>query len=178
MIETNKNELFPITVTLYDETTAELVSNKTVLYDVRTIEDVSLSPPLSGTLTESNVESGIYKTEISIPNTGNYICYATCSGFVAGTENIAVNDGSLIDLAKANFPHNTSVIDVSRTTTSGELSPSQISRNVPFGKTDYIITKIKRDEDINWDNPVSSGISYAHYTTLDADLPFMMGGPY
>src|SRR6056297_2979816 len=118
MIETNKNELFPITVTLYDETTAELVSNKTVLYDVRTIEDVSLSPPLSGTLTESNVESGIYKTEISIPYTGNYICYASCSGFVAGMENITINDGSLVDLAKANFPHNTSVIDVPRTTIS------------------------------------------------------------
>lgn len=178
MIETNKNELFPITVTLYDETTAELVSNKTVTYDIRTIDDDFLSPPLSGTLMESSVEMGIYKTEVSIPTPGTYICYATCSGFVAGYEDIVVNNDSIIEFTKANLPHNTSVMDVPRTTASGDMTSSQISRNVPFGKTDYIVTKIKRDEDSDWSDPVSSGISYAHYVSTEDRLPYMMGGPY
>ncbi len=68
MIEANKNELFPITVSLLDDTIAELVVNQTVTYDVRTIDDGLLSPPISGSLVESTVEGGIYKTELSIPD--------------------------------------------------------------------------------------------------------------
>jgi len=178
MIEANKNESFPIAVTLIDEETGGLASGEQVFYDLRTMEDLPLSPPISGTLEESTVTQGVYKAEVSIPDSGIYICYATCSGFYAGTEEIVINDESLYELSKTNSPHNLSVIDMPRTTVSGNATASQVARNVPYGKTDYIISIIKRDSDVDWSNPVTSGISYAHYRTSDDDLPFMMGGPF
>ncbi len=178
MIEANKNELFPITVSLLDDVTAELVTNQTVTYDVRTIDDVLLSPPISGSLSESIVEGGIYKTQISLPDSGAYICYATCSGFLAGTEEIIINTENIYEVTKANRPHNFSIIDVPRTTVSGTASPSQVARRVPFGRTDYIVTIIKNDYDADWSNPVSSGISYAHYNSVSDELPYAMGGEF
>ena len=178
MIEANKNESFPITVSLVDEGRAELVTGQTVLYDVRYINDTLLSPPISGSLDESTVASGIYKTEIAVPTAGTYICYATCSGFLTSTEDIVINEEDVIDVSKYNLPYNISVIDVLRTTASGSATPSQIARNVPLEKTDYIVTLIKQDADLDWSNPVSSGTSYAHYTSTGSELPFMMGGPY
>lgn len=175
MIEATKNELFPITVSLFDEETATLIAGQEVVYDIRYINDTPLSPPISGTLTESSVEGGIYKTEVSLPTAGSFICYAFCTGFITSTEDIVINDESAVEVAKYNLPHNISVIDVVRTDDS---NPSQLSRNVPLGKTDYIVTLIKRDDDLDWSNPVSSGTSYAHYTLQDQDRPYMMGGPY
>jgi len=176
MIEADKNELFPITVSLFDDNTAELVTGKTVVYDVRTIDDMQLTPPVSGSLTESTVEGGIYKKELSIPDSGSFICYATCSGFISSTEEIVINEVNSVDVSKYNLPYNISVIDVPRTTISG--TTSQINRRVSVGDTDYVVTLIKRDEDLDWSSPVSSGVSYAHYTSMDSDLPYMMGGEY
>jgi len=178
MIEANKNESFPITVSLIDDVTAELVADQTVTYDVRTIDDALLSPPVSGSLSESTVEGGIYKTQLSLPDSGAYICYATCSGFLAGTEEIIINNENIYEVTKANRPHNFSIIDIPRITASGTPNPSQIYRKVPPGRTDYIVTLIKNDSDLNWDNPVSSGISYAHYESVSSELPYMMGGEF
>ena len=178
MIETNKNESFPITVSLVDDGISELVPEQVVSYDVRTINDLPLSPPISGVMDESTVESGIYKKELSIPDAGLFICYATCSGFITSTEEIIVNATNPIDVYKYNLPYNISVIDVPRTTTSGNITPSQLSRNVPAGKTDYIMTIVKADSASDWSSPVSSGTSYAHYTSESDGLPFMMGGPF
>lgn len=175
MIEANKNEAFPITVSLLDEGLAELVSGKEVLYDVRYINDAPLTPPISGVLEESTVVSGIYKKEISIPEAGVYICYATCSGFLTSTEDIVISAENVIEVSKYNLPYNTSVIDVPR---NGVSTPSQTARNVPDGKTDYIVTIIKHDTALDWSNPVSSGTSYAHYRTINDSLPYMMGGPF
>ena len=178
MIETNKNELFPITVSLIDEVLATLATGQTVTYDIRTIDDLVLSPPVSGSLNESSVEGGIYKTEVSIPTAGIYVCYATCSGFITSTEEIKVNEENIIDVSKYSLSYNTSVIDVPRTTASGAMTASQISRNVPLGRTDFITTLIKRATDLDWSNPVSSGTSYAHYKSISEELPFMIGGPF
>lgn len=178
MIEANINESFPVSVTLLDEETSQLITGKTVMYDIRTIDDFVLSPPVSGTLVESTVEGGIYKAEISLPEEGTYICYATCSGFLASSEEIVINSDSILEAVKYNLPHNISVIDIPRTTLSGTATPSQLARNVPEGKTDYIVTLVKRDSDLDWNNPVSSGTSYAHYTSINSELPFMMGGEY
>lgn len=178
MIEANKNEQFPITVSLIDEDTAELVTNQVVTYDVRTINDLVLSPPVSGSLSESAVEGGIYKTQISLSEAGIYICYASCSGFLAGTEEIVISDENIYEVTKSNRPHNMSVIDVPRSTSNGSETASQLSRKVPLGKTDYIITLIKNEDDDNWDNPVSSGVSYAHYSSVSDDLPYMMAGEF
>jgi len=178
MIEVNKNELFPISVSLVDESTGTLVSNHIVKYDIRTHDDQVLNPAVSGTLIESIVESGIYRSTISLPVSGSYLCYASCSGFLAGTETILVNDENIYEISKSNRPYNVSVIDIVRSTSVENITPSQIARKVPIGKTDYIVSLIKRDEDVDWQNPVSSGISYAHYLSYDMSLPYMMGGEY
>jgi len=176
MIDAVKNELFPILVSLVDEFSGTLVPGGNVLYDIRNINDTPLIPPISGSLVESSVEAGIYKKEISIPTAGSYICYATCSGFLASTETIAIKEESIFDMYKYNLPYNTSVIDVQRTSISGTLS--QIARNVPLNKTDYIVSMTKHDTDLNWNNPVSSGVSYAHYKSINDDLPYMMAGEF
>jgi hypothetical protein len=178
MIEANKNESFPIAVTLINDETGELETGEQVFYDIRDMNDIPLNPAISGTLTESTVEYGVYKTEVSILDAGLYICYATCSGFLAGTEEIVIHEENIYDLAKSHRPYNVSVEDVIRTTDDIDRTPSQIARKVPLGKTDYIITKIKSDEDSNWENPISEGISYAHYVSEDQDLPYMMGGEF
>ena len=176
MIEVNKNELFPIVVSLLDESRGELMGSRTVTYDIRTINDNHLIPPVTGTLSESSVENGIYKTELSLSEAGSYICYATCSGFISSTEEILINEVNPVDVFKYNLPYNISVIDVPRTTISG--TTSQINRGVSVGDTDYVVTLIKRDDDLDWSNPVSSGVSYAHYTSMSSNLPYMMGGEY
>lgn len=178
MIEANKNEMFPITVTLLDEEVAQLVASQTVSYDIRTMDDLELIPPVSGTLTESTVEGGIYKTQLSLPEAGTYICYATCSGFFTNSDEIVVREESVIEVAKRNYPHNLSVIDVVRTTADADRTPSQILRNVPPGKTDYITTFVKSDSDSGWDFPVASGTVFAWYESSEANLPYMMGAEY
>lgn len=175
MIEANKNEFFPISATVTDEEDGVLVAGKTVIYDIRTITDSQLVPPINGILQESAIEAGIYRTEVSIPSDGSYVCYVTCSGFLTNVENIIVNQENIYEITKENRSYNTSVIDVVRTTISGSETASQLSRNVPMNKTDYIITYLKLENDNDWSNPVSSGISYAHYESIDSSLPYKMG---
>lgn len=178
MIKANIDELFPVSVTLLDEETARLVSGQIVTYDVRTFDDVILSPPVSGTLAESAVEGGIYKTQISLPDAGTYICYVAAEGFFTNYEEIVVYEENAVEVAKRNYPHNLSVVDVVRTTAHDDRTPSQILRNVPFGKTDCITTFVKSDDDSDWNSPVASGTVFAWYESLESILPYMMGSEY
>lgn len=176
MIEANINESFPVSVTLLDEESAQLISGQIVTYSISTIDDLILSPPVSGTLTESTIENGIYKTTISLPDAGYYICYAKADGFFAGAETIFIKAESCIDTSKYSLPHNISVLDVQRTSVSG--TASQLNRKVPMNCTDYIVTLVKRDTDLDWSSPVASGINYAWYRSEASSLPYMMGAEY
>jgi hypothetical protein len=169
-------EYFPVLVSLFDESTGKLASGKTVYYDIRDMLDATLSPPVSGTLTESIIEGGIYKTTVQINSPGMYICYATCSGFISSTEEILVNQENIYNVVKQTHNYNISVEDVPRTTVSGSMTPSQIIRNVPYLKTDFIITRVKQDSDSGWNGTVISGTTYAWYHSTDDDLPYMMAG--
>ena len=176
MIRVDAGEQFPIAVSLVDETTGMPGIGETVYYDIRDMNDNFLTPPASGILIESAVEAGIYKGTETIGAPGRYILYATCSGFVSGSEEIIVNPESIYDLTKQNRHYNISVEDVPRTNVSG--TASQIIRNVPMNKTDYIITKIKGDNDFDWSSTTVSGITYAWYRNITDNLPYKMGGPY
>lgn len=175
MIRVNQNEQFPITVSLIDGTTEEVVSGETVTYDIRNMDDSALVPPVSGTLTESTVELGIYRATISLPDEGNYILYATADSFTPNTEEIIVLSENIYDIAKQSRHYNLSIEDVVRTNETP--TASQTVRNVPLTKTDYVITRIKSDDASDWSNPVSSGIVYAHYETTTSQVPYKMGGP-
>jgi hypothetical protein len=174
MIRVDINETFPIAVSLIDEETGALATGKTVLYDVRYVTDDPLVPPISGTLIESTVEPGIYKSTGSISAPGQYIIYATCSGFVSSTEEIIVNPENIYVLTKQNRHYNISVEDVIRE--NPVPTSSQTTRKVPMGMTDYIITKIKKDDQPDWDTTTTSGITYAWYRELDDRAPYKMGG--
>jgi hypothetical protein len=174
MIRVDRGESFPITVALWDEYTGENAAGQTVYYDVRDMSDASLTPALSGTLTESTVTSGIYKTTLTVDTAGRYICYATCSGFFDSSEEILVNPENIYTLVKQNRHYNISVEEMVRTNATPTVS--QTARNVPLQKTDYIITKIKLDTDSDWGSTTISGIVYAHYRTIDDQVPYKMGG--
>lgn len=173
MIRVNPSEEFPIVVCLIDETTGAPGTGQTVYFDIRNADDSFLSPPIEGILPESAVEAGIYRTTVSISYPGEYVIYATCSGFVTSAEDLLVNPESVYDLTKA---HNVSVEDVPRT--NATPTASQIARNVPLNKTDYIVHKIKKDSDLDWSTTTVSGIIYAHYRNITDELPYMMGGPF
>lgn len=176
MIRVDKNEQFIITVALYDEDTNQNISGQTVYYDIRDVDDLSLSPPASGVLNESSVESGIYRTTESVSEAGTYIIYTTCSGFNTNTEDLVVNEENIYDLTKQNRHYNIFVEDVIRTNVS--VTPSQNTRNVPLNKTDYIITKLKPNDAVDWsDSATVSGTVYAWYKTLTDNVPYKMGGP-
>ena len=95
MIKANKGEFFLLIVSVTDEEEGELVSGKLVTYDIRTVSDSQLVPPINGILPESTIEVGIYRTEISIPTSGYFICYTTCSGFLTNAENISINEENI-----------------------------------------------------------------------------------
>jgi hypothetical protein len=175
VIRVDRNEQFPITVNLIDESDGSAVAGQTVYYDIRHTNDSPLSPPVNGLLSESFVGSGIYITTESISEAGNYRIYATCSGFNTNVEGLIVNEESIYEVTKSTHNYNISVEDVLRTNVSG--TSSQIARNVPIGKTDYLVTLIKADSAVDWSNPISSGTVYAHYRSLSEELPYMMGGP-
>lgn len=177
MIRVNVNESFPITVTLLDEEAGTTAAGQTVYYDVRKQPgDVELSPPLNGTLTESVVEDGIYKTMVSIGEPGAYLIYATCSGFLSNTEEVIVDEESVLEAIKQSRHYNISVEDVPRTTHTP--TASQAARNVPKGRTDYVITRIKRDQDADWTGPhVVEGRVYAWYLNTGEKIPYKMAGP-
>lgn len=176
MIKVDINETFPVLVSLVDETTGLLSSGKTVYYDIRYTNDASLSPPIAGTLTESSVESGVYRSNVSIPESGEFIIYATCSGFIANIEEIIVNPESIYDIAKQNRNYNIYVEDVLRE--NAVSTASQTARNVALGNTDYIITKIKEDSATTWSGTTTSGLVYAHYRSVSDTSPYKMGGPF
>lgn len=157
---------------LIDESTGVNASGRIVYYDVRYVDDSPLVPTISGILPESTIEQGIYKKEISVPNPGTYIWYATCSGFPSGSEEIMVDEQNPVS---ANRHYNISVEDVIRTTVSGAETASQIARKVPEGKTDYIITRIKADDAVNWSSPIASGTVFAYYKSITEELPYLMG---
>jgi hypothetical protein len=176
MIRTDISEQFLIVVSLIDETTGQLAPGQNVSYDIRYPDDNSLSPPISGILVESTVQPGIYKTIESISLPGQYIIYATCSGFVSSTEEVIVNPENIYELAKQNRSYNISVEDVIRE--NAVPTSSQVARNVPLGYTDYIITVIKKDNQPDWNSTTTSGLVYAHYRSLDDKVPYRMAGPF
>jgi len=177
MIRVDIGEQFPIIVSLIDEQTGQNASGQTVNYDIRDTDDNPLSPTLAGTLTESSVEPGIYRTTIvsGISDPGIYIIYATCSGFTTNTEELIVNPESIYEVTKQTQNYNVSVEDVVRT---GGPTASQIVRNVPEGKTDYIITRIKANDASDWSSPTSSGNIYAWYHSTSDNLPYKMGSEF
>jgi hypothetical protein len=175
MIRVDKNEIFPILVSLIDENTGTLAGGQTVYYDIRQMNDFPLVPSIAGTLTESLVEPGIYRGEETIPDGGEYIIYATCSGFITNTEEVIVNPESIYDLEKQNRHYNISVEDVIRE--NAIITPSQATRNVDVGNTDYVLTWIKRDEDTTWATTTTSGITYAWYKDITDTVPYKMGDP-
>lgn len=174
MISVNVDEVFPITVSLIDETNGTPATGETVNYDVRKQpDDTSLSPAIAGVLTESSVEPGIYKTLASISEAGTYTIYATCDGFISNTEDVVVNSENIYEVVKQSRHYNISVEDVTRT--SHTPSVSQAARNVPRGRTDYVITRIKRDQDTDWTGAhVVEGIVYAHYRRDTDKAPYKM----
>lgn len=169
MIRVNENETFPITVALVDETTSLPATGKIVYYDIRLQPgDLSLTPTMSGVLSESTVEPGIYTGMDVIDTAGTYLVYATCPGFLSNTEEIIVDPNY-------NRHYNTSVEDVIRTTAIPNAS--QTVRKVGMGKTDYIITRIKPNSAADWSHlSTVSGVVYAHYRDLDDDVPYLVGG--
>jgi len=177
MIRVNVSESFPITVALLDEETGELTSGQEVNYDIRKQPgDTSLVPPLMGALSESTVEAGIYKSLVSVDTPGTYIIYATCSGFITSTEEVVVNEESILDAIKQTRHYNISVEDVTRTT--HVPTASQAIRKVPKGRTDYVVTRIKRDQDIDWSGShVVEGRVYAWYLRDVDKIPYKMAGP-
>lgn len=175
MIRVDINEAFPVVVSLIDEETGQLATGQLVYYDIRYVDDSPLIPAVSGILYESSVQPGIYKTTVSVPVAGQYIIYATCSGFISNTEELIVNSENIYDLVKQNRHYNISVEDVVRENTNP--TASQLVRKVPLGMTDYIITKIKKDYHPDWDSTITSGVVYAWYRDWDDKAPYKMGGP-
>lgn len=175
MIRVDENEIFPVTVALWDECTGENASGQTVYYDIRDMSDNQLTPPINGTMVESTVTSGIYKTTATIDTAGRYVFYATCSGFYDSSEEIIVNPENIYELTKQNRHYNLSVEEVVRT--NAVATSSQTIRNVALNRTDYIITRIKGDDDSDWGSTTVSGLVYAWYESTDHTLPYKMGGP-
>ena len=170
MITTNIGQTFILTSVLIDDTTATVSTGKTVYYDIRKQPGDVVTT--SGTLTESSVESGIYKDNVVLNEAGNFIAYITCSGFYPSTEDIFVSEEDVSELIKQNRQHNLYVEDVLRT--SETPTSDQITRKVALGNTDYVITKIKNDVDLDW----SSATEHRTYAWYEADtdsLPYKMG---
>lgn len=178
MIKVNIDELFPITASLVDETDGSPAAGETVNYDIRKQpSDLSLSPAVSGVLTESTVEPGVYKTLVSISEAGTYIVYVSCPGFISNTEDVIVNSEDIYDVVKQSRHYNISVENVTRS--SHTPSASQAARNVPRGRTDYVITRIKRDQDLDWSGAhVVEGRVYAHYIRSTDKAPYKMSSEY
>lgn len=172
MIRADVGENFIVSVALWDEGTGENATGRTVYYDIRDENDVALSPPMNGVLPESTVTSGIYLKELSIDMSGDYICYATCSGFFSSSEEILINPENIYDLVKQNRHYNISVEEVVRT--NGSATTSQANRNVGLNATDYIITRIKNNSDSDWSSTTVSGVVYAWYRNLGDSLPYKM----
>jgi len=173
VIRTDIGESFVISVALWDEGSGENAPGQVVYYDLRDNNDNPLAPPVSGTLTESVITPGIYLKTLTIDTAGNYICYATASNFFSSSEEIIVNIESLYDLTKQ---HNVFVEDIPRTNVTP--TASQIARNVPIGKTDFIINKIKKSSETDWSVTTTSGAVWAWYNNITDELPYKMGSEF
>ncbi len=174
MIRVNVNETFPIIASISDECTGgDLVSGQIVQYELRDIEDSELSPGVSGVLTESLVAPGIYRSTASVPTSGLYLIYTTCSGYLPNTEELFINPENIYDLVKQNRSYNISVEDVLRENVSS--TASQTIRNVSLDVTDYITTHVKWDDSPTWSGATVSGVSYAWYRSVDDEIPYKMG---
>jgi len=174
MIRTDTLEQFPILVQLVNEQTGELATGETVYYDIRNAsDDLPLVPPVSGTLTESTVEQGLYKNVDSISEPGQYIIYAICSGFITNSEELIVNSENIYDITKQ---YNTLVEDVPRTNVTP--TTSQTARNVPLGETDFIINKIKKSSESDWSAATISGTVWAWYRNVTDVLPYKMSSEF
>lgn len=172
MIRVDVGENFMLTVALWDDALDDNASGRIVYYDIRDDGDGYLSPPEAGILPESTVTSGIYLKEISIDTPGDYVYYTTCSGFFSNSGEIIVNSENIYELVKQNRHYNISVEEVIRENVS--VTPSQLARNVGMDKTDYIITRIKSNSDVDWDGTVVSGTVYSWYRSTADSLPYMM----
>jgi hypothetical protein len=171
MIRVDTSEQFPILVQLVNEQTGSLATGETVYYDIRqALDDSELVPPVSGTLTESTVEQGLYKDVDSISEPGQYIIYAICPGFITNSEELIINSENIYDLSKQ---YNTFVEDVPRTNETP--TASQTVRNVPLGETDFIINKIKKSSESDWEIATISGTVWAWYRSVTDALPYKMG---
>lgn len=175
MIRVDKNEVFPILVSLIDENTGQLAGGQTVYYDIRYTNDFPLAPAIAGILTESLIEPGIYRKDESISLDGEYIIYVTCSGFVTNTEEVIVNPENIYDLEKQNRHYNISVEDVIRE--NEVASTSQTVRKVALGNSDYTTTRIKYDHETSWSGTTTQGIVYAWYRDESDAAPYKMGDP-
>lgn len=173
MIRADIGESIPILATLVDEYTGTLAAGETVYYDIRDMSDAPLSPPINGIMAESSVTPGIYKVSTTFTTFGSFVCYTTCSGFLTSTEEIQVNPENIYELIKKNYHYNLSVEDVVRTNVTP--TASQIARNVPLGKTDYVTGIVRDDGDIDWSSTTTSGVVYAHYRATTDNAPYKMG---
>ena len=163
MLSVNVNESFYLTVVLVDDDS--MGSGENVSF---TVLDNADNVILSGTLDESPQFSGTYSKEISLPSPGDFRAYYTVQGYPTGIEYIKVEQESLADLIKQNRQTNMSVENV--------LATQDIpNRNVAVGRTDYVIIRIKRDSDTNWDSPITTRRLYAWYAQMGDDQPVYMG---
>ncbi len=176
MIRVNANETFPITASISDEDTGNLISGQVVQYELRDMEDNELSPGVSGVLTESSVVSGIYRSTASVSTPGLYLIYTTCSGYLPAGEELFINPENIYELVKSARPYNIMVEDVLRENASS--TASQMVRNVSLNITDYITTHMKWDDDTTWSGTTVSGVSYAWYRTAADTIPYRMGPAY
>lgn len=96
MIRVVVNDTFPIAVSLEDSS-GTMISGETVYFDIRRTDDTELSPPNSGILTESTVASGVYKSTVSINETGSFICYIKTDNYGTQTKDILVDPMPVAD---------------------------------------------------------------------------------
>lgn len=174
MIKSSIDELFTLMVSIVDQNELP-ITGADVYYNIRTLDDAQLTPAVSGTLSESSMTEGVYSTELAISTADSYIGYIYGTGFATVAKNIMIYDESLESIFQSSLLHNLLVETVVR---EGSATTSQMLRNVGVGKTDYVITKAKRQSDTDFTSPVGSGISYAYYRSPYSDKPYLMGGPF
>lgn len=93
MIRANINEQVPITVSLLDDSSGEMVGGESVTYEAREHSSDPLFPAyMSGTLDESEHTTGVYHKLLAFPEPGHFVVYVTCSGYSSDAENVWVDN--------------------------------------------------------------------------------------
>ena len=142
MIKVDVGEHFSIIATLVDEDS--MGTGLSVAYGIKNSSGTIVD---SGTLIEDTTYSGVYSKNISLSSSGNYIAFYEAVDYARGAENIVVVEEPLARLIKQVRHWNMATENV--------LAAVDIpSRNVAIGKTDYIIIKIKDDDDSDWSSPI------------------------